>query len=122
VNDNGATGNCIPAPGQPANNNGACPRETKFTIRVQSAGSGSITGPASIGATAGIGLFLIGGVIAGVMIVRKMKDKKKNGWVEFDEETFNDTAGINPLYEQRSRSQSNPIYVSSRESMELEQI
>jgi hypothetical protein len=122
LNDNGATGNCPPQNGQGAVNNGACPQETRLTIRVNVSNTNSISGPLSIGTTAGIGLFLIGGIVAGVLVIRKMKDKKVDSWVEFDENNFNDVAGINPLFEQRSRSMSNPLYVSSRESEIISEI
>jgi len=118
INDNGATGNCPPENGNPAINNGACPREASLTLQIDAAQNNAISGPLSIGASAGLGAFLIGGIVAGIVVARKLKNKKKDSWVEFDEENFKDYAGSNPLYEQRSRSQSNPIYVS-RESLNL---
>jgi len=120
LNDNGATGNCPPENGDVAINNGACPRITTITLKIDAADNNAISGPLSIGASAGLGAFLIGGIIAGLVVAKKIKGKKiDNSWVEFDEENFKDYAGTNPIYEQRSRSMSSPIYVSRTESMEL---
>jgi len=116
VNDNGATGNCPPGSGQVPNSDGSCPQVAYVTLAMNVANTNSISGPLSIGAGAGVGAFLIGGIIAAVAAIRKFKDKKKESWKEFNEDNFKEYAEANPLYQSRTRSYSNPLYVSSRES------
>jgi len=111
LNDNGATGNCL---GQ--NSGGACPQETTLTIKFNAITTNGITGPLSIAAGAGLGAFLIAGLVGAVFAIRKFKNKKNDSWKEFEEDNFKDYAESNPLYQERTRSHSNPLYVSSLES------
>jgi len=111
INDNGATGNC-----RGENTGGACPQETTLTIKFNSVAINGITGPLSIAAGAGLGAFLIAGLVGAVFAIKKFKNKKNDSWKEFEEDNFKDYAESNPLYQERTRSHSNPIYVSSLES------
>jgi len=116
VNDNGATGNCPPGSGLVATTDGSCPRITQVTVRINVANTNLISGPLSIGAAAGVGTFLVGGIIAAIAAIRKFKNKKDDPWIQFNEENFKEYAEDNPIYQSRTRSYSNPLYVSSVES------
>jgi len=122
INDNGATGNCPPNSIQTPNQDGTCPQVRQLNILVSVDQSNSISGPLAIAASAGLGGFLIVGVAVAIAAVKKFKNKKSDGWREFNEDILKDYAQDNPIYQEDTVSHENPLYISSRESIELSNV
>jgi hypothetical protein len=117
VNDNGATGNC--PPGQSPQLDGSCPQIKELHILVTVTNGSPISSSLGIAASVGLGGFFIIGVAVTIIAVRKFKEKKTDSWKEFNEDNFKDFGQKNPLFEEETTSRTNPLYISSRESIEL---
>jgi len=117
VNDRGSSGVCPTGLENLKKPDGTCPRETKvrFMINVT---SHSVSLISSIAASSGIGVAFILGAALSIYASKKLKEKSKESWKEFDEENFEDFSRTNPIFQnsmERGMSSrgSNPLYQSS---------
>jgi len=116
VNDNGVSGGC--PTGVNPQPDGSCPMEVTVIFAISASVDGLsnfITNLSSVG----VGSLFIFGVGAAIFIARRIRNKQKDeGWREFEEDHLNDYVQSNPIFLDSPRG-SNPLYVSSRESLEL---